>query len=271
MPGLEEQLGLNNPATLDNYLNLVADVYSRIEGFLNLYDTIRRETATKPLTQLVMDNRYLELLLGGLRDDLDKPFPEDAMAKFTADILGVRVAESTAKEIVARVRSSETLQDACRDLQPEILEEPEHITLLWLLAKELREALEKTGRTPTRAPYVSVREGGHSRRSPSRHPDMGPEAPTTLQPGILLHPEPLQHTPLLRPTSLSKPTKARTTPGRKTSDTHRDNIRARHSKPGGTGKDNNNRNNQRLNSTKHSQSNTYSLQVVPVVEFEQVF
>jgi len=147
MSGLEKQLRLDNPIILDDYLNLIADVYSRVKGFLNMYDTIRREITMKTLNQFVMDDRYLELLLGGLRDNLDKPFPEDAMVNFTADILGVKVTESTAREIVARVRNGETLETACRDLRPEILEEPDHIKLLRLLAKELHEALEKTGKT----------------------------------------------------------------------------------------------------------------------------
>jgi len=117
----EELIRYHDEQTWRDYFEKeLGELYSAVKGFLDLRDEIVANFSGRPVSEIIAESEeYKKMLFGGVVLE-DGPFKERALAKFYAEVMGIRVKDLD--KVMSRLKEGIPLEDATKDVYCEFLE-----------------------------------------------------------------------------------------------------------------------------------------------------
>lgn len=109
---------LYSDAEWSNYWGLLAQLYSRLRAFQNLYQDLVAEVSGKTLGSIVGDRKkeHLQRILLGGYDAKNIKYSKRALGQFYRDILGIGVSDEQLVKFATRLREGDTPADAGQEI-----------------------------------------------------------------------------------------------------------------------------------------------------------
>lgn len=96
--------------------NDLANLYSSVEGFISLREEIKADLEGKLVNSIINEKSfYKSVFFGGLQDKEDKPFVDNALARFYWDVIGIGIDRDAVSKIISRMKEGSTLESAASD------------------------------------------------------------------------------------------------------------------------------------------------------------
>jgi len=117
----EELIRYHDEQTWRDYFEKeLGELYSAVKGFLDLRDELVASFSGRPVSEIIAESEeYKKMLFGGVVLE-DGPFKERALAKFYAEVMGIRVKDLD--KVISRLKEGVPLEDATQDIECEFLE-----------------------------------------------------------------------------------------------------------------------------------------------------
>lgn len=121
MVSYEELIKYHDEQTWRDYFEKeLGELYSAVKGFLDLRDELVANFSGRPVSEIIAESEeYKKMLFGGVALE-DGPFKERALAKFYAEVMGIRVKDLD--KVISRLKEGIPLEDATKDVYCEFLE-----------------------------------------------------------------------------------------------------------------------------------------------------
>ena len=133
---------LYSEAEWNNYWGLLAQLYSRLRAFQNLYQGLVAEVSGKTLGSIVGDKEkeHLQRILLGGYDAKNMKYSRRALGRFYRDILGIGVNDEQLVKFATRLREGDIPADAGQEI-PIAVGETEVLKTLNEMTSVLQEIL----------------------------------------------------------------------------------------------------------------------------------
>ena len=121
MASYEKLIRYHDEQTWRDYFEKeLGELYSAVKGFLDLRDELVASFSGRPVSEIIAESEeYKKMLFGGVALE-DGPFKERALAKFYAEVMGIRVKDLD--KVISRLKEGIPLEDATKDVYCEFLE-----------------------------------------------------------------------------------------------------------------------------------------------------
>ncbi|WP_168371303.1 hypothetical protein [Pyrodictium occultum] len=115
---LDEKIKYYEEDSWKHYFNNdLANLYASVEGFINLREEIKANLEGRPISSIINEKPfYKSVFFGGLQGKEDKPFVDNALARFYWEVLGIGIDRDAISTIIARMKDGLTLESAITDI-----------------------------------------------------------------------------------------------------------------------------------------------------------
>lgn len=115
---LDDRVKYYEEETWKRYFNNdLANLYASVEGFISLREEIKADLEGKLVNSIINERSfYRNVFFGGLQGKEDKPFVDNALARFYWEVFGIGLNRVAASTIISRMKDGLTIESAAADV-----------------------------------------------------------------------------------------------------------------------------------------------------------